>query len=297
MKTVEQAALAIAAARAFIPVELAVMKPRRSGFTLIELLVVISIIALLIAMLLPAVKLARESARAIACLSNLKQYGLAFRMYAADNDDLLPYRRDGVGSPAEGVDKFWADDLVTYDVTGMAWICPTSSGENIFGNTITNFAGTQNTPGPGGPSGPGIPGGDIGSIGDNGGVATWDYAYNFRSFGPAGPGYGEDLQNADGPWEYGGDAFQPGEVMLAGEGVFTPDRAFRDPMEPGQYAYSWLERADEAPSRRHSDGMNVAFGDGHGQYAKYDLLRQRGEWWGAGLAMPGGLPPPGRGPY
>ena len=86
--------------------------------------------------------------------------------------------------------------------------------------------------------------------------------------------------------------------MLVGEGVFTPDRAFRDPMQPGQYGFSWLESHDEAPSRRHSDGMNAAFADGHGQYAKYKVLRQHGEWWGAGLAEPRSFfPPPGRGPY
>jgi prepilin-type N-terminal cleavage/methylation domain-containing protein len=209
------------------------MKPRQSGFTLIELLVVISIIALLIALLLPAMERAREVARAVSCLANLKQFGLAFRMYAVDNEARLPYRRYGSAQfylPGNGLEKFWADDLVTYDVTGMAWICPTSSGTNMFGNMITNFIGTRKTRGPGGGTGPGIPSGDIGTIGDNGGVATWDYAYNVRSFGPAGPGFEQRLQKADGPWKYGGDAFQPAEVMLAGEGVFTPDRAFRDPM-------------------------------------------------------------------
>ncbi len=60
------------------------------GFTLIELLVVIAIIAILAAILFPVFARARESARASACLSNLKQLGLAWHMYADDFDEYFP---------------------------------------------------------------------------------------------------------------------------------------------------------------------------------------------------------------
>ena len=70
--------------------------PPRHAFSLVELLVVISVIALLAALLLPTLAESKEKARSIQCIGNLRQWGLAYRMYADDNSDFLPRRGQGV---------------------------------------------------------------------------------------------------------------------------------------------------------------------------------------------------------
>ena len=64
--------------------------PARSGFTLIELLVVIAVIGILAALLIPLTAQVRASARAAQCASNMRQIGIGLRLYADENDGLLP---------------------------------------------------------------------------------------------------------------------------------------------------------------------------------------------------------------
>ena len=71
---------------------------QRAGFTLIELLVVIAIIAILAAMLLPALAAAKRRAYNIICTSNLKQVGTALQMFADDHNELLPNGEDGTST-------------------------------------------------------------------------------------------------------------------------------------------------------------------------------------------------------
>jgi len=76
---------------------------RRSGFTLIELLVVVAIIAILAAMLLPALAAAREKARRSACLNNLNQQGKAFEIYASEYGGFLPGGLAWEAAPFTGI--------------------------------------------------------------------------------------------------------------------------------------------------------------------------------------------------
>ena len=75
-------------------------KKIRRAFTLVEMLVVIAIIAMIAALLLPALSRAQASARATVCLSNLHQVGLALQIYVSDNNNKMPVMRDVSTDPA-----------------------------------------------------------------------------------------------------------------------------------------------------------------------------------------------------
>jgi prepilin-type N-terminal cleavage/methylation domain-containing protein/prepilin-type processing-associated H-X9-DG protein len=134
-------------------------RKRLRAFTLIELLVVIAIIGILASMLLPALSKAKARALRIACVSNQRQMGLAFRMWSDDNESRFPWRLDPLSGGTRGIPEAWRHFAVISNEisTPKVFRCPTDSsrdkandwgspGDGFFvmkNQALSYFAGTE----------------------------------------------------------------------------------------------------------------------------------------------------------
>jgi type II secretory pathway pseudopilin PulG len=134
------------------------LKPRRrSAFTFVELLVVTGIIAVLIALLLPSLQLARAQARKLQCLSNMRQLGMALMLYANETRGYFPYQEEGsTADNSAGVVNFattgvpnWLQSLLPYvENNATVLICPDAAATYAFpisfnptATSATNYLG------------------------------------------------------------------------------------------------------------------------------------------------------------
>jgi prepilin-type N-terminal cleavage/methylation domain-containing protein/prepilin-type processing-associated H-X9-DG protein len=117
---------------------------RQRAFTLIELLVVIAVIAILTSILFPVFARAREQARKSACLSNLKQVGLAVMLYVQDYDESYPMAYSPVPSsdPMPGTSaSYWFNVLQPYAKNRNVWYCPTAGRLMVPGTDFQQYSG------------------------------------------------------------------------------------------------------------------------------------------------------------
>ena len=113
------------------------MNSRSHGFTLIMLLVVIAVLALLAAMLLPALAAAKRKAQRISCVNNLKQCGLAFRIWEGDNDGKMPMAvstaNGGTEEFAGGADTFHHFQIMSNELsTPKILVCPADTRSQAY---------------------------------------------------------------------------------------------------------------------------------------------------------------------
>jgi prepilin-type N-terminal cleavage/methylation domain-containing protein/prepilin-type processing-associated H-X9-DG protein len=248
----------------------------RRGFTLIELLVVIAIIAILAAILFPVFAQAREKARSASCLSNLKQMGLAWMMYAQDYDERFP-TSDGGGA--------WNDCAIMKNKGSYGgWIgnllLPYAKNVNIFTCPSNPRLGAVN-------DGQGACG-TAGTASADAAAAKYGIPYFWSSYG----------YNYVSLWDKGAsDVSRPSELLAIYDAISTwtdcpyaqkgscgiwAERdipaflkkmglplapGMTDPNKPGEWVGAYVNRV--AP---HNNMVNYMFADGHAKASRWDRL-------------------------
>jgi prepilin-type N-terminal cleavage/methylation domain-containing protein/prepilin-type processing-associated H-X9-DG protein len=237
------------------------MARRRAGFTLIELLVVIAIIAILAAMLLPALAKAKAKAKETQCLSNYKQLQLCYQMYLGDDNDMIPpnLTTDPANNWMQGTVHatvtsyaIQASVLYSYNRQPAIYVCPANL-TTIFWAGGSDWTGAPSLP-------PGL----------YPETRTCSIEYSLGG-GGAGPGSPVSRSSSDTIASYS-KAVQikrpTNKIVFCEESPLS--------LNDGEFGLYWYENGVMAvgswwnmPSNRHNNGCNFSFLDGHVEYYKW----------------------------
>lgn len=254
-----------------------------SGFTLVELLVVIGIIALLIAILMPALSAARAQAKSVTSLSNLRQIGIGLVQYRVENKGYYPVA--AYVSMPDRARWRWADAIYAYMKNTEVYLSPQldeaqrARMNKPFNHTTTNTAPTAAAY-------------TKDTIFYGGYGYNWQYLGNGRTtggarefFAKAGSGvrktsrtvavadtHGTRNGVADGPWTGEGVYVIDPPLQSIALGSKGSRKASPDPTAAGNYGYSGGADGDAAhrstPAERNRGKVNALFCDGHAESMK-----------------------------
>jgi len=227
---------------------------KRLGFTLIELLVVIAIIAILMAILMPALRRVRDQARQTACMSNLRQWSVTFNTMGADSDGKFVQGAPGALNPAYYWPWMLPENLKNWKQNKI-WFCPTATkpvteqnteNMNIFNAWGINRDTAGSIPAP--------------AIGMNGSYGLNSYFVPI----PASSSYQSGVSGADG-WKGLFDVKQAATVPLMCDSLRFDLWPLPKDAPAANEGAAWGDASHMARCciNRHSGSLGMVFADGH----------------------------------
>jgi len=246
-----------------------------TGFTLIELLVVIAIIALLVTLLMPSLKQARDLAKWSMCQANLKQVGVAMSMYVPDNDDYMPpyysgvsgYDDDGWVGPDDVRYHSWSQGvLMTFWHKGGNYPDPPRNGDGL----LRPYSGSSKNSLDAILSCPAMKKGGVPKYVTHNGNGWNDWVFGERGFGL---NFSNVMEEVEGGARWGelrimqaGKINRPSKLIYMAEGI-----GWCQAMYPGYYNDPGQSTAT-TPTERHFGDFDMVFCDGHVDHGPLDVF-------------------------